>query len=226
MRFKSIGAAFVAVLAISAATAASANAAAEFLGGGFPYKFEGTIGSASLSTPSSPSSLTCTSASTVGELTSATSGTVTVALTGCAFEAVKCSTAGDEKGHILATLGITDVAEEENSKLLLGLLLETKSKISITCGVVTITVEGSITGEGTEYAEASGEALKAVPMPTIGTAGLLLLVKVVWSFALISKGKPAFGRHTLKAEFGKGPEEAGFSFTDTLVFTEKRHIDY
>jgi hypothetical protein len=160
-RFRLLGIALVAILAISAI--ASATAAAEnpeilpvptakeplkFTSQGLSKEDKYILETTKLK------QITCAKVTNKGEFTSQDSGTVTIDFEECKSEGFSCNTAGDEKGIILvfADINLVDLKKAGLAlKEALGVeilpLEKGENKLLITCGgILKIEVKGSVLG--------------------------------------------------------------------------------
>jgi len=149
-KVKIIGAAIIAVVALSALASAMASAAEpEFKN--FPLKFTSKSGKGTLQIKGG-TAIECEKDTNTGEAINTKEVTATIDFLGCsAFKLVKAHSLGDEAGVILTTVkGSLCILEEKVSpgtKLRIGLRLAPTGKVHIEVSTELAVIEGTVIGE-------------------------------------------------------------------------------
>jgi len=149
-KVKIIGAAIIAVVALSALASAMASAAApEFKN--FPLKFTSKSGPGTLQIKGGPA-IECTDDTNTGEAINAKEVTATIDFLGCkAFKLFNANSLGDPSGIILTSVKGSLCILEENvspgTKLRIGLRLAPTGKVHIEASTELVLIEGTVIGE-------------------------------------------------------------------------------
>lgn len=213
----------MAMLALSAATVASASAALpefEPVGKKFPVKFKSKSGAGTLETVGGRL-ISCTADTNVGEHTGAKALIVVVTFTGCTTKflgiTLNCQTAAAKKGEIITkelegTLGYINKAAKE-----VGVALKPKGGgnfVNLECEGIGIEVRGSVIGvvtplnklvKTTEHFTLTFSQAKGVQKPT----------------KLEGEAKDVLETSTSKGAF----EESGLGTADEITFVEEAKIN-
>jgi hypothetical protein len=151
-RMRTAGLLTLAVLAVSAYTAASASAALPEFSGPLPAPFGAKSGVTTLETVKG-AKITCAADTGGGEVSGPKTGTIKLTLTGCEFVtlALPCNTPGVPPGEIITgslLMTLDYISLEPKKEVGIDLSIPTGAPLlEFVCGALKVTVAGSVIGK-------------------------------------------------------------------------------
>jgi hypothetical protein len=208
-RVRTIGAAIVAVVALSAIASATASAALpEFLPAS--GKFTSTAGAGTLQIEGG-NTITCTEGTNSGEITGAKTATVTITFKGCRiFGFIGAHSSGDVEGTILVSSAKGELCYLSKTAKTVGLKLTLASTLKIEAGGQKSEVLGTLIGE-------------VKPVNSKVTEGELIL-KQTGGLQAIKKCEGGTETELKANENGGAFKAAGEQTTDKIQFTAATEV--
>jgi hypothetical protein len=208
-RMRVVGLCLVAILAVGAATAASASALPEFTGP-FPKAFTSTSKASLLETVSGKKTK-CAADTNTGKITGPQSGEIQITFTGCKLGSAACNTPAAAPGTIITSMLSMRIGYINKAKKEVGadLVEPTSGFLAYGCGpLLFVKVTGSVIG-------------RITPVNKLVTPSAVFKLKFQQAVGVQKvPSLEASPVDILESSFGGPPEVTGLASTDAILFGE------